>query len=101
MAWLRRVYSVLMTVVAVALLGLFLACIIDGAVRLAVYEDLAGFGLAQKAAVRARKTGFAVELEPMSAAERRVIHMALADDPAVVSESSGEGKNRRVVVKPV
>ncbi len=45
MAWLKRVYGVLMTVVAVALLGLFLACVIDGAVRLAVYEDLAGFGL--------------------------------------------------------
>lgn len=58
-------------------------------------------GVALKAAVRARKTGFAVELEPMSAAERRVIHMTLADDPAVESESSGEGKNRRVVVKPL
>jgi len=56
--------------------------------------------VALKAAARARKTGFAVELEAMSAAERRVIHMALADDPAVESESSGEGKNRRVVVKP-
>jgi len=58
-------------------------------------------GVALKAAARARKTGFAVELEPMSAAERRVIHMALADDPAVESESAGEGKNRRVVVKPL
>ena len=57
-------------------------------------------GVALKAAARARKTGFAVELEPMSAAERRVIHMTLADDPAVESESSGEGKSRRVVVKP-
>jgi spoIIIJ-associated protein len=57
-------------------------------------------GVALKAAARARKTGFAVELEPMSAAERRVIHVTLADDPAVESESSGEGKNRRVVVKP-
>lgn len=56
-------------------------------------------GVALKAAARARKTGFAVELEPMSAAERRVIHMTLADDPAVESESSGEGRNRRVVVK--
>ena len=56
--------------------------------------------VALKAAARARKTGFAVELETMSAAERRVIHMALADDPAVESESSGEGKNRRVVIKP-
>ena len=57
-------------------------------------------GVALKAAARARKTGFAVELEPMSAAERRVIHMTLADDSAVESESSGEGKARRVVVKP-
>jgi spoIIIJ-associated protein len=56
-------------------------------------------GVALKAAARARKTGFAVELEPMSAAERRVVHMTLADDPAVESESSGEGKNRRVVVR--
>lgn len=58
-------------------------------------------GVALKAAARARKTGFAVELEPMSAAERRVIHMTLADDPAVESESSGEGRERRVVVKPL
>lgn len=58
-------------------------------------------GVALKAAARARKTGFAVELEPMSAAERRVIHMALAEHDAVESESFGEGKNRRVVVKPL
>jgi len=55
---------------------------------------------ARKAAGRVRKTGHPVELDPMSAAERRVIHMALADDPDVVSESYGEGKDRRVVVKP-
>lgn len=82
----------------------------ESAAHVRVSVDIGGYkerrderlrGVAQKAAVRARKTGFAVELEPMSAAERRVIHMALADDPAVVSESSGEGKNRRVVVKPV
>ncbi len=57
-------------------------------------------GTARKAASRVRKTGFAAELEPMSAAERRVIHMELADDASVVSESAGEGRNRRVVVKP-
>lgn len=45
MRGLRGFYSVLMTLVAVALLGLFLACVVDGAVRLAVYEDLDGFGL--------------------------------------------------------
>jgi spoIIIJ-associated protein len=57
-------------------------------------------GEALKAAARVRKTGRAVELDAMSAAERRVVHMALADEPDVLSESSGEGKGRRVVVKP-
>ncbi len=57
-------------------------------------------GEARKAASRVRKTGRPVELEAMSAAERRVVHMALADDPDIVSESSGEGKSRHVVVKP-
>ncbi|MBS3966104.1 MAG: KH domain-containing protein [Truepera sp.] len=56
--------------------------------------------IARQAAARARKTGFAVELDPMSAAERRIIHVTLADDPHVISESDGEGRSRRVVVKP-
>jgi len=56
--------------------------------------------VAQRAAARVRKSGMPVELEPMSAAERRVVHMALADDPAVESESTGEGRDRRVVVYP-
>ena len=55
---------------------------------------------AHKAADRVRKTGEPVELEPMSAAERRVVHMALADEPGVATESTGEGKSRRVVVAP-
>jgi spoIIIJ-associated protein len=57
-------------------------------------------GEARKAAARVRKTGRPVELDAMSAAERRVVHMALADDPDIISESSGEGKSRHVVVKP-
>ena len=56
--------------------------------------------VAQRAAARVRKSGTPVELEPMSAAERRVVHMALADDPGVESESTGEGRDRRVVVYP-
>lgn len=56
--------------------------------------------VAQRAAARVKKAGMPVELEPMSAAERRVIHVALADDPAVESESTGEGRDRRVVVYP-
>lgn len=57
-------------------------------------------GTAQLAADQVRKQGEPVELEPMSAAERRVIHMAVADDPDVISESSGEGRERRVVLMP-
>jgi spoIIIJ-associated protein len=56
---------------------------------------------ARKAASRARKTGRPVEMEIMSAAERRVIHMVIAEDPGVRSESSGEGRSRRVVIFPV
>lgn len=56
--------------------------------------------VAQRAAARARKSGTPVELEPMSAAERRIVHVELADDPTVESESTGEGRDRRVVIYP-
>ena len=55
---------------------------------------------ALRAASRVRKSGDPVELEPMSAAERRIVHMAIADEVDVVSESTGEGRARRVVVSP-
>ena len=56
---------------------------------------------AKKVAAQVRKRGEPVELDPMSAAERRVVHMAVADDPDVTSESTGEGRDRRVVLKPL
>jgi spoIIIJ-associated protein len=46
--------------------------------------------------VKTRRMPF--KMEPMSPYERRVIHMALADDPDVVTASTGEGELRRVVV---
>ena len=55
---------------------------------------------ARKAAAQVRETAEPYSLKPMSAAERRIIHMELAEDPSVMSESSGEGRERRVVVKP-
>lgn len=39
-------------------------------------------------------------LKPMTAFERRIIHMALAEYPDITTESVGEGEARRVVIKP-
>ncbi|OGH10252.1 MAG: hypothetical protein A2152_03020 [Candidatus Levybacteria bacterium RBG_16_35_6] len=41
-----------------------------------------------------------IQLYDLKAWERRVIHLMLQDDQEVVSESSGEGKDRVLVVKP-
>jgi len=40
----------------------------------------------------------AITLEPMPADERRIIHLALADHPDVVTHSIGEGEDRKVVI---
>ena len=48
--------------------------------------------------VRVSKVPFA--FDPMSAGERRVIHLALSDNPAIRTESSGSGDNRKIVVYP-
>lgn len=55
---------------------------------------------AQNAAQKVRRSGVALELEPMNAAERRIVHMELADEPDIFTESTDEGPNRRVVIKP-
>jgi spoIIIJ-associated protein len=55
--------------------------------------------VAEKVAMRVRETGEPFNFKPMSSAERRIIHMQFADDPELMSESEGEGKDRRVVVK--
>jgi spoIIIJ-associated protein len=48
--------------------------------------------------VNTRKMPFT--MEPMSAFERRVIHLALADHPDVFTESTGFGESRKVVITP-
>lgn len=50
-------------------------------------------------AERARSFQYDVELSPMNAYERLIIHTTLQDAPNVKTESQGEGHNRRVVIK--
>jgi spoIIIJ-associated protein len=50
-------------------------------------------------AERARSFQYDVELTPMSAYERLIIHTTLQDAPNVKTESMGEGRDRRVVIK--
>jgi spoIIIJ-associated protein len=48
--------------------------------------------------VTSRKAPFT--MEPMSAFERRIIHLALVDNPDVFTESTGIGESRKVVIAP-
>lgn len=50
-------------------------------------------------AERARSFQYDVELSPMSAYERLIVHTTLQDAPNVKTESQGEGRNRRVVIR--
>ena len=56
--------------------------------------------IATRAALRVEETGRMLQLEPMSALERRWIHLALRAHPQVVTQSIGEEPERRVVVLP-
>jgi spoIIIJ-associated protein len=49
---------------------------------------------------RAVREGKPQMLEPMLPSERKVIHLALADNPYVTTESTGVDPERRVVISP-
>jgi spoIIIJ-associated protein len=62
-------------------------------------DSLAGIAIeAAKQAISERKP---VVLRPMSAYERRLVHVELAGNENIKTESIGEGEDRKVVVKPV
>jgi spoIIIJ-associated protein len=52
--------------------------------------------MANLAASRVRQTGIAFTFEPMSANERRIIHLTLAESPDLFTESIGEGSDRKL-----
>jgi spoIIIJ-associated protein len=54
---------------------------------------------AQEAAEKVRRWGDVVELEPLSAFDRRIIHNALKDDPGVETQSvEVEGTNKKAIL---
>ena len=60
------------------------------------YDALTVLARRIAAQVRTRRTPF--ELEPMPPDERRVIHLALANEADIITNSIGEGDNRKVVI---
>ena len=57
--------------------------------------------LAKRTASKVVKIGKSYEMEPMNAAERRIIHFALQDFEGVTTFSEGEEPERFVVISPV
>jgi spoIIIJ-associated protein len=62
------------------------------------YDDLRILAHNVAEQVKTSRTSF--RLEPMPAFERRIIHLTLANNPDVTTESTGEGEFRKVVVIP-
>jgi spoIIIJ-associated protein len=57
--------------------------------------------LAVRSADRVLESGEAVELDPMSSVERKIVHVRLQDVDGVETSSTGAEPNRHVVVSPV
>lgn len=75
--------------------------------RVSVAIDVEGYqkrrqdslrNLALRMAERAKATGQTMTLEPMPAKERRIVHLVLADDPLVTTESVGIGESRKITI---
>jgi spoIIIJ-associated protein len=55
---------------------------------------------ARKMAAEVKDTGAARQLEPMSPADRKIVHDAVGEIDGVVTASEGEDQRRRVVIRP-
>lgn len=81
----------------------------EGYPRMRITLDVAGYRTRREKTLRqlAQSVGSKVldnrrpyHFEPMSAMERRVVHMTIADMDGLATESEGEGRRRHVVVFP-
>jgi len=82
----------------------------EGTPKLDVVIDVSGYRdsrskslreLARRLADKVLESGRAVELEPMPASERKIIHLALKEFGEVSTYSTGEEPNRRLVIAPL
>jgi spoIIIJ-associated protein len=56
--------------------------------------------MALSASQKVKLTQQSQALPPMPSAERRIIHLILAEEPGVETISEGEGRERHVVIRP-
>ncbi|MBR61931.1 MAG: hypothetical protein CL904_04650 [Dehalococcoidia bacterium] len=56
--------------------------------------------MARNVSLKVAQSGRSITLEPMSAYDRRLVHLALSDNPEVITQSVGSGVDRQVVVSP-
>src|SRR5438445_228735 len=56
--------------------------------------------MAKRLAEKVKATGKVVSLSPMSPRDRRIVHLALQEDPAVTTRSHGDGQYRKVLLIP-
>ena len=56
--------------------------------------------MAEKAAEKVRVSRIPFTFDPMTPNERRILHLALAGDDTVTTESQGNGENRKVTIRP-
>ncbi len=59
------------------------------------------YELARQLSEKVKKTHRSLTTGPMSAQDRRVVHLALKEDHEVRTKSKGEGNLRRVIIYPV
>ena len=56
--------------------------------------------MARNVSLKVAQSGRSITLEPMTAYDRRLVHLALSDNPEVVTQSVGSGADRQIVVSP-
>ena len=57
-------------------------------------------GVARRSIQQVIRTGRPLDLPPMPATDRRVVHMYASQNSAIITESEGEGRERHIVLRP-